>query len=378
MIPSLLLAAGIFPQVTGNVTPQGNGKRITYTEVRLLDPDGGQSRLSAFAFEERLSPPKLSPKLFDDPPTPWEFEWLTGGYVRTPSAPDNQELRFRVYSQVRQSQGDLAIDTSKMLLRLWDFTFRELKLDHSRQINSGVVDVYLCWGGKAGGEQRFDDESERGRKTVRVNTIYVYDLASFKDPVEKAREIAHEYGHAVIPPLGIYTGPEDWANGYLGEKLYLRWIRDELKLKRYGAPDAMGAELPGLDAWVKNHVDPLVEKAALQGPGAKLTGGKEAMDNYMGLMLYVDQIFGHGVFSRVFRFAEPTKPDSVWDAVAASVEELPRRKVSFPPNLVGKTVWLPISTGTFEGAPILNRKAGWVQFRVPATPVTVAGIAPEG
>ena len=38
-------------------------------------------------------------------------------------------------------------------------------------------------------------------------------------------KIAHEYSHLALPPLGgDYKEPEAWANGYLGERLLVRWV----------------------------------------------------------------------------------------------------------------------------------------------------------
>src|SRR5205807_841719 len=97
----------------------------------------------------------------------------------------------------------------------------------------GIVDVYLCWGGTPGGEQRFDIEKVgKPPRQIDVNTIYIYDLASFKDPVEMAREVAHEYGHAVLPPVGGFGEPEDWGNGDAGERVFMRWLSEEMPAGR--------------------------------------------------------------------------------------------------------------------------------------------------
>jgi hypothetical protein len=139
----------------------------------------------------------------------------------------------------------------------------------------------------------------------------------------------------------------------------------------------MGADLDVIDGWVKTHVDPLVEAAAIKGPDQSVKGGKAAMDAYLGIALYVDQLFGHATFSRTFRFAQQDDPETIWDAVAAAVEELPKTTVKLPKSWVGKTVWLPVSVGSFSGAPVMAKRKGWVQFKVPATPVTVAGIVDQ-
>jgi hypothetical protein len=72
--------------------------------------------------------------------------------------------------------------------------------------------VWLCRSGEAGGEQW-------GRN------IYFYDLDLPRSSIEWIREIVHEYSHLALPPIGGYKAPEYWANGYLGERLIIRWFQ---------------------------------------------------------------------------------------------------------------------------------------------------------
>jgi len=112
-----------------------------------------------------------------------------------------------------------------------------------------------------------------------------------------AREIAHEYGHAVLPPIGGFKQPEVWVDGYLGEKLFLKWMRDDMAAKKLTPDDAMGASQNGLDAWVKKNVDPLVAKAALQHPDpSSINESQAGMDAFLGLALYVQTICPASLF----------------------------------------------------------------------------------
>ena len=72
-------------------------------------------------------------------------------------------------------------------------------------------DVWLCAKGQTGGEQ------------WRSN-LYLYDIETPRSSIEWIREIVHEYSHLALPAIGGYTAPEYWANGYLGERLIVRWL----------------------------------------------------------------------------------------------------------------------------------------------------------
>lgn len=72
--------------------------------------------------------------------------------------------------------------------------------------------VWLVRSGKAGGEQWGEN-------------LYFYDLDAPRSSIEWIREIVHEYSHLALPAIGGYKDPEYWANGYLGERLLVRWFQ---------------------------------------------------------------------------------------------------------------------------------------------------------
>ena len=325
------------------------------------DPEKATTRLAIFIRDEKMSTPKSSPKKFGDPPAPLMFEWVVGGLARRSGANKEPfEARFRVFSQERKAENDKAPKVVRMLLRLWENNAIRFSLEHAKVYNNGTVDVYLCWGGDPGGEQLFDEDVDpTGVK--KVNTIYIYDLNSFKNPVEMAREIAHEYGHATLPAVGGFKEPEDWGNGYLGEKMYMRYLRDEMKAKRIEPIDVMDATLEQLDAWVKLHVDPLVQRTADEGPqfGLLEGTGAAAMDAYIGVNLLLDQIFPPRVYAAMLRDTGSTQAKDFAEGVIRTVENYGTGIVlELTPNL-RKQLWVPVGRGSVRGADVLKKSRGW-------------------
>ena len=336
--------------------------------TRLTDNYGGPSRLAMTSDKSPLDPPKVSPR------HSWMFDWMIAGYGNVPGTLDTQQdLRFRVYSQDRDEKNDLTPRVASMLLRLWDYSVRTWRLDHVQNINRGIVDVYLCYGGKAGGEQMIDEEAPPGKKPFKVNTIYFYDLPSLTQPVEMAREVAHEYGHAILPAVGGYTEPEAWANGYLGEKLFMRWMRDEMAAGHYGFLDSMLAPLEGLDAWVKANVDPLVERAARNGPEPTLLAGQdaEAMNNYIGLALYISAILPPKAFMRSMLLTGTMRAKDYPEAIVLAAAEFPKLTITPPKGLEGKPIWVPLGKGKVSGARVLKKHGDWAQIQRTAGPVLI-------
>ncbi len=96
------------------------------------------------------------------------------------------------------------------LLALSHHTLLE-KTQQDAANGSAPFDVWLCPGGPTGGEQ------------WRSN-LYLYHLETPRSSIEWLREVVHEYSHLALPAIGGYQAPEYWANGYLGERLLVRWF----------------------------------------------------------------------------------------------------------------------------------------------------------
>lgn len=354
----LQLAALTLALVAQPSQTQENAGRM----MHIKGPEGTFERLLISINDQRRDPPKISPK------NQWEFEWVTAGLGRQAET-DNYILRFRTFSQLRKEENDPGYLVTRMLLRLWDFNVRKLRFDHASLYDMGCIHVYLCYGGKPGGEQLFTEDVE-GDTRKKVNNIYIYALPTFTQPLEMAREVAHEYGHATLPPVGGFKTPEDWANGYLGEKLYLRWLRNELQAKRLKPEDMMNASLPQLDGFVKREVDPLMDDIALKGinPLNLQSEGQFGMNTYMGLALYMESILPSRVFSRSLAMNASMKsadyPAAIVLAVQTQVEADKRVPMTIPDRFAEKDVWIPVGEGNkVTNATVLKRDKGWALIK---------------
>ncbi|MBX3120334.1 MAG: hypothetical protein KF784_14830 [Fimbriimonadaceae bacterium] len=330
--------------------------------MHLKGPENSFERLLLSINDERLDPPKVSPK------HQWIFEWVTAGLGRQAET-DNYYLRFRVFCQLRKENDDPAMMTTRLLLRLWDFNVRKLGFDHAPIFDQGAIHVYLCYGGKPGGEQMFTEDIE-DNIPKRVNTIYIYSLPTFTVPVEMLREVAHEYGHATLPPVGGFKTPEDWANGYLGEKLYMRWMLKELQANRLKPVDAMNATAKDIEAFVKREVDPLMDAIALKGIDTNLmrSEGQIGMDGYMGLALYAESLLPSKIFGRSLGLNASLKaedyPAAIALAVETQVEADKRLLLTIPDRYKEKDVWVPTGeNGRVANATILKRDKGWALIK---------------
>lgn len=357
---SLVAATLALLQTPAAAPDSGIKVATTFRGLEITRPGEKTASMLLRLPNEALDPVRKSPRKFGTPPVEWEFDWLTAGYVLQPQF--NQfNLRFRVYAQEKREKDDLGPRVARMLTTLCEESNRRISLDNPTAFNKGIVDVFLCWGGKAGGEQRYETVVLPDHTKPAINSIYIYDVRSFTDSTEMAREVAHEYGHAILPAIGGYSEPEGWANGYLGEKLFLRWLSQGMSEGRFNVDDAMGASQVQIDAWLAKNADPLIVSAATQFPTAALFADKSAkgMNNYMGLALYAAMILPNSVFGKSLLYTGSTDATDYPQALILATDEPNNYEITIPKLLAGKAIWLPVGKGKISGGKILKFKAGW-------------------
>ena len=334
--------------------------------VILQTPGEADPRLQYRVNSEKLSSPQMSPK------HNWQFDYLCASYGRVQGPPEPFRLKFRVFSQYRKGANDPGERATRMLIRLWDFNVQRLKLDHADQYE-GIVDAYLCFGGEAGGEQLFDTE-QRGGRTVHVNTMYLYDVSNLSESLEFARELAHEYGHASLPPIGRFNEPEYWANGHLGERLYLTWAYRALKSGHLKPEDFGGSTPEQLKAYLDVNVTPLVESAFKTGPTPALLKDSSAkgMNHYLGLMLVAERVLPKSVFAQGLKLA----PDDSAEGAVKGLKQAVQDSTTYTwdaKEKVGTQVWIPMGSGKVTGAKVVQKRLGWAQVLVMKPLVTISG-----
>lgn len=299
----------------------------------------------------------------------WEFSVKVEahGFVLTTQ---KQELRFRVYAQSHKYVS-LAQDTAKVLLLCRDLLTQKVNFDNPMRY-SYLVDVFLCEGGVPGGEQGiFTGEDEFGNRANR-NTIYIYNLDSFSDPIERLREVAHEYGHAALPPIKGFETPEEFGNGYFGEKLFLNWIFQSDEIIKL-LPASFSSEKQNQSKWVDENVTKLADKIWLNGVNLKTlqAKGKDAMNEYIGLMLFAEQV-SPPVFSRALRLARDYTAMGAYNGLKDALNEKSLWEIHVPEKFMQKNVWIPFSERwQVEGASIVKSESDRLQIKPSRKIITV-------
>lgn len=343
------------------------GQRPSGVEVSmpiLASRPGAQPRLNLYWRAEPMTATKLSPKRFGPTQEPYTFDWFVAGFVKPDPQAEQAALRFRVYNQLKPKPGDETFGATRFLLRLWE-SLDSWGSDHSYDYAGGVVDLYLCWGGTPGGEALFDHDPQVPRTSNdKVATMYIFDLPSFVTPVERAREIAHEYGHLVLPPIGGYSDPEDWANGVLGERLFLTQLAGDLKSGAVPVTDAFGLTSGDLNIWLTKNVVPHRDRSAVEGPFAARFARRDkvGMDAFIGEVSLLQAMLTPKQFGRTLRLMESQRAAALIKSAPLAMEE-GGAKLAIPASLKGKALWIPVGRTKVVGGKVLARRSGWAKVQ---------------
>lgn len=272
----------------------------------------------------------LTPRLYQqailriDPKHGWQFTVACYGYFRN-EYQTQPELRFRVYAQQIEDLPQ-AQKVCRLLLRLQQIAWQRLRLQVNLQ-GERVLNVWLCRQGNAGGEQW-------------RNNLYVYSIQGIQQPIEWLREVAHEFGHALLPSISGYTLPESWANGYMGERLFLSWIEPLASDGQIAQEDLCDTPAQNIRYFVQQRCIPLRNRWATEGFPKDDFHRTDAlgMGALIGLALYIDNVYGSDMLRATFARLAETQPSALWKAFTEAVREADTVQI-FP--LAGDTqTWL--------------------------------------
>jgi len=332
-----------------------------YAQVRLKSVVDQQERLLIYVRLAPLDPIKSSPIHRE-----WKYRYQISGMGRIGTSAQFAQ-RVRVFAENRNPQklDDITFDVTRMLMRLWDYNVQILGIDHATETGR-TVDVYLSSLGRAGGEHLITRDPETPNidgQPGLVNTVHIYDLPSFTNALERAREVAHEYGHATLPRIFGYSAPESFANGDVGERLYLKWLREDMEKGTIGWLDTTGAKKEEIDAYLARRVTPLVQRIAENGPNLTILNGTDqnAFMEYVALVMYAEAVLPRNAFVRFMRLTGDGHGRQAGRELPNVVSERPDLAFRLEGPLRGKPIWIPIGNARLTAGRQLERKGQWAK-----------------
>lgn len=233
------------------------------------------------------------------------------------AADEPPTVLVEVYAQ-RQTLYPYAERACRCLLACYDLARTQLGLDHPLRYER-LLRVFLMTEGKAGAEQQ-------------QNLIYLYDLSERVPPHEWLRELTHEYGHWILPPINSFVEPEAWANGALGERWFTYHLVQRARTEGDRADYLMGASLETLEAYLQRAVEPLVQRIAREGLNLQRwrSRRRDGFEEYLAFALYIDRVYGSMRLGRAMLCAGGVEPDDFLHGARESLTETETLRARLP------------------------------------------------
>ncbi|MGQ9523454.1 MAG: hypothetical protein ACUVTZ_01310 [Armatimonadota bacterium] len=245
-----------------------------------------------------------------DPRYDRRFPYHLWAYSSNPSRSEFR-LKFVLHVQ-REMDMPLAAKCARVLLAFADMARSRLGLE-SRFADDGVVHVWLTHWGKPGGEQW-------------QQHIYLYSIDTPRQPIEWVRQLAHEFGHLVIPGIRLPSVGEEWANGLIGERLFVKWMH-EGGLSNLWEP---GTDLAPLAV---SAAEMALDEFAASPP---IDAHEWTPMRLVGFVLYIDTAHGHDMLREVIRLQSSDAPA----ALLAAYKRALQNAKSFTVRIADTGHWL--------------------------------------
>lgn len=213
---------------------------------------------------------------------------------------------------------------------------------------------------------------EPGAEEYQKN-IYLFAVDQDRTPAEWVREIAHEYSHIVLPPVGEYTKPEKWASGYLGERLFLKWL-----LADNGVQDVWTQPIDG-KALVQKEVIPLRDRYLNAGPLSDLIEdtGQEGMEYWIGQVLAIEGAHGPAVLRQLLGNYQTRRPQGLSTYFSQAISDLKPPQFTIDPALYTPAK-SQVEPQQQPGMVRVKRASYWFYLPGGTWQFTLSGVLPQG
>lgn len=213
---------------------------------------------------------------------------------------------------------------------------------------------------------------EPGAEEFQKN-IYLFAIDQNRTASEWVREICHEYSHIFLPPVGEYTKPEKWANGYLGERLFLKWM-----LVDNGVTDAWSEPIDAA-ALAAKEITPLRDAYLNAGPLSPLVDQTDeaGMNFWIGQVLTIEAGQGPGILRQLLNGYQTRRPQGLSTYFSQAIQDLKPPQFAINPALyTPKDAQLGVPTPVYP----IRLKKGSYWFYLPGGTWSFAlsGSVPDG
>jgi hypothetical protein len=199
---------------------------------------------------------------------------------------------------------------------------------------------------------------------TKANHCYIFGSVPTLDANERLRTLLHEWGHLTLSQASArgFTNPEGDASGYLGERLYLKWLYEEVVVAGKKADD--GCDPAYLTLYHQRQIQPLIDQFNAKGPSSVGALTPDGMNKYVGMALATDEAFGSKLLAKGLFGVDGFRPVDLTNALFVGLTQPSSVSINLP-------AWVPFLqrpyTATAEqGSGGITVEPGKQALKVPA------------
>jgi hypothetical protein len=177
---------------------------------------------------------------------------------------------------------------------------------------------------------------------TRANHVYIFGSSPDLAPTERLRTLAHEWGHLTLSQVCAkgFAQPESEASGYVGERLYLKWLY-ESKENRENKESIEGVDRAFVTLYYNRQIKPLIDQYNAVGPSSVKALTAAGMNKYVGMVLAIDEAMGSLVLAKGLFDRDTFRPEDLTNSLSKNITDLPALKTNLP-------AWVPFAPVNYQ------------------------------
>ena len=258
-----------------------------------------------------------------------------------------------------------ADSVARIAFRCWEQSSLALGFEVPATIDQRRIVIFLSKDGQPGGEE-MTSSAVPTASGYPMAAVFINQVGTLTDKVERMREVAHECGHVLFPAIGGFSSPESWSNGEMAERVIPAMLLRAMDAGGLTDDDVGGVPASDMRQYVERRYDTAVDELARSGPSRDLERGRDSRSfaYTVNMLCFAHAILPAAGFRRAVALGRGGDASDLARGLEEAVAEGPASGLDLPARFVGRTVWLPRRLQSGRGLRVVAHRDTWTKVQI--------------